>query len=75
MCEKAIEFLLRYVAEVLGITIACNDVVKNEILSEKNKKNGKENTDKTNEKLNYKSFFDLHLIVYSHILLLDLTTN
>jgi len=57
MCEKAIEFLLKYVAEVLGITIVCNDVVKNEILSEKSKKHKEENFDENANKL--KPSYDL----------------
>ena len=34
MCEKAIEFLLKYLEDELGIITICDDVVKNEILEE-----------------------------------------
>lgn len=36
MCEKSIDFLVRYLEDVLQIVIPSEDVVKNEILNEKN---------------------------------------
>lgn len=36
MCEKSVDFLVRYLEDVLQIVIPSEDVVKNEILNEKN---------------------------------------
>ena len=42
MCEKATDFLIKYLEEALDIIIPSDDVVKNEILDEKNKKHNPE---------------------------------
>ena len=51
MCEKAIEFLLKYLEDELGIITICDDVVKNEILEE--------NSEKREQKEKLKPSYDL----------------
>lgn len=52
MCEKAIEFLLKYLEEQLNLFIETEDIVKKEILSEKDKKNTCEQSNNSLESTN-----------------------